>query len=106
MKYTNQSMAYKQAKGKSTLRRMIMRRPFTLLDKEITKQQVEDIRNAKANMNLYLLQQKNKFGDFTTFNNSNLQADAINSILSDIYFLIYDDDIPESLRVAKATKNN
>lgn len=91
---TNKDKTYLEAKDRSSLRRFVMRRPFTLVDlvKELRTKQVEDINAAKKVINLYLVEQYKRFGDFSAVENeSTEESTASEATLSAIYRYIYPD---------------
>lgn len=91
---TNKSDTFIKAEKRSSLRRLVMRRPFTLVDhvKALRNKQVEDINAAKKVINLYLVDQYKRFGDFSG-DEVILDAggSASEAVLSAIYRYIYDD---------------
>ncbi len=91
---TDKSNTYVEAEKRSSLRRLVMRRPFTLVDHidNLRNQQVADVRDAKKVVNMYLLEQYKRFGNFSEQEVVSEQTSSSEAVLSEIYRYMYPDD--------------
>lgn len=91
---TNTSSEYVNAEARSTIRRSIMRRPFTLVDliRDINNQIVADIREATKILNPYLEAQARKYQAFE--DNSSALDEVIKEAKTNLYNVLY--EVPDN----------